>query len=41
MNVVPAFAKIAVGIVVERRKAESPWIDFKSYQGKLEIELEN
>ncbi len=28
MNVVPAFAKIAVGIVVERRKAESPWIDF-------------
>ena len=28
MNVVPAFAKIAVGIVVERRKAQSPWIDF-------------
>ena len=28
MSVAPALAKIAVGIVVERRKAESPWIDF-------------
>ena len=27
MNV-PAHAKIAVGVVVERRKAQSPWIDF-------------
>jgi len=25
---VPAQAKIAVGVVVERRKAQSPWIDF-------------
>src|SRR5262249_56673464 len=25
---VPAHAKIAVGVVVERRKAQSPWIDF-------------
>jgi uncharacterized protein DUF3305 len=24
----PALAKIAVGIVVERRRAQSPWIDF-------------
>jgi hypothetical protein len=28
VNVVPALAKIAVGIVVARRKADSPWIDF-------------
>ena len=28
MNVAPALAKIAVGIVVVRRKADSPWIDF-------------
>ena len=28
MNVAPALAKIAVGIVVARRKADSPWIDF-------------
>jgi Protein of unknown function (DUF3305) len=28
VNVAPALAKIAVGIVVERRKANSPWIDF-------------
>jgi len=27
MSVLPP-AKIAVGIVVERRKAQSPWIDF-------------
>jgi hypothetical protein len=25
---VPALAKIAVGVIVERRKAQSPWIDF-------------
>src|SRR5262249_42645207 len=25
---VPAHAKIAIGVVVERRKAQSPWIDF-------------
>jgi hypothetical protein len=25
---VPALAKIAIGVVVERRKAQSPWIDF-------------
>jgi hypothetical protein len=25
---VPPLAKIAVGVVVERRKAQSPWIDF-------------
>jgi len=28
VNVAPALAKIAVGIVVARRKADSPWIDF-------------
>ena len=28
MSVAPALAKIAVGVVVERRKAQSPWIDF-------------
>jgi hypothetical protein len=28
VNVAPALGKIAVGIVVERRKANSPWIDF-------------
>jgi hypothetical protein len=28
MNVVPPLARIAVGVVVERRKAESQWIDF-------------
>lgn len=28
MTVAPALAKIAVGVVVERRKAQSPWIDF-------------
>ena len=28
MNVAPALARIAVGIVVARRKADSPWIDF-------------
>ncbi len=28
MNVAPALAKVPVGIVVERRKAQSPWIDF-------------
>jgi hypothetical protein len=28
MNVAPALGKIAVGVVVERRKAQSPWIDF-------------
>src|SRR5258708_16014169 len=27
MNILPP-AKIAVGVVVERRKAQSPWIDF-------------
>ena len=27
MSVLPP-AKIAVGIVIERRKAQSPWIDF-------------
>src|SRR5262249_24124169 len=28
VSVAPALAKIAVGIVVERRRAQSPWIDF-------------
>jgi hypothetical protein len=28
VNVAPALGKIAVGIVVARRKADSPWIDF-------------
>jgi hypothetical protein len=28
MSGVPALAKIAVGVIVERRKAQSPWIDF-------------
>jgi Protein of unknown function (DUF3305) len=28
VNVAPALAKIAVGVVVERRKAQSQWIDF-------------
>ena len=28
MSGAPALAKIAVGIVVERRRAQSPWIDF-------------
>ena len=28
MTVAPALAKIAVGVVVERRKAQSSWIDF-------------
>jgi hypothetical protein len=28
MSSVPALARIAVGVVVERRKAKSPWIDF-------------
>jgi len=28
VSVAPALAKIAVGVVVERRKAQSPWIDF-------------
>jgi hypothetical protein len=28
VSVAPALAKIPVGIVVERRKAQSPWIDF-------------
>ena len=28
MSVVPAFARIPVGVVVERRRATSPWIDF-------------
>ena len=28
MSGAPALAKIAVGVVVERRKAQSPWIDF-------------
>ncbi len=28
MSVAPPLAKIAVGVVVERRKAQSPWIDF-------------
>ena len=28
MNVAPAQATIAVGVVVERHKAASPWIDF-------------
>jgi hypothetical protein len=28
VNVAPALARIAVGIVVARRKADSPWIDF-------------
>jgi len=28
MSVAPALGKIAVGVVVERRKAQSPWIDF-------------
>ena len=28
MSVAPALARIAVGVVVERHKARSPWIDF-------------
>jgi Protein of unknown function (DUF3305) len=28
VTVAPALGKIAVGVVVERRKAQSPWIDF-------------
>ncbi len=28
MSVVPALARILVGVVVERRRATSPWIDF-------------
>jgi hypothetical protein len=28
MSSVPALARIAVGVVVERRKAKSPWVDF-------------
>jgi hypothetical protein len=28
VSIAPAQAKMAVGIVVERRKAQSPWIDF-------------
>ena len=28
MSVAPPLARIAVGVVVERRKAKSPWIDF-------------
>ena len=28
MSVVPALARIPVGVVVERRRASSPWIDF-------------
>lgn len=28
MSVAPAQAKIAVGVIVERRKSASPWIDF-------------
>jgi hypothetical protein len=28
VTVAPALAKVAVGVVVERRKAQSPWIDF-------------
>ncbi|HEY6995111.1 MAG TPA: DUF3305 domain-containing protein [Xanthobacteraceae bacterium] len=28
MSIAPALAKIPVGIVVERREAQSPWIDF-------------
>jgi hypothetical protein len=28
VSAVPALAKIAVGVIVERRKAQSPWIDF-------------
>jgi hypothetical protein len=28
MSVVPALAQIPVGVVVERRRATSPWIDF-------------
>ena len=28
MNGAPALGRIAVGIVVERRRAQSPWIDF-------------
>jgi Protein of unknown function (DUF3305) len=28
MNLAPSLASIAVGVVVERRKAQSPWIDF-------------
>ena len=28
MSVAPPLARIAVGVVVERRKANSPWIDF-------------
>jgi Protein of unknown function (DUF3305) len=44
---VPPHATIAVGVVVERRKAQSPWIDFTwkpvtvttFYAGAAEIEL--
>jgi uncharacterized protein DUF3305 len=28
MNIAPALATIAVGVIVERRRAASPWIDF-------------
>ena len=28
MSVAPPLARIAVGVVVERRKAQSPWVDF-------------
>lgn len=28
MNIAPALATIAVGVVVERRRAASPWLDF-------------
>src|SRR5882757_8316521 len=28
MSVVPALARIPIGVVVERRRATSPWIDF-------------
>jgi hypothetical protein len=28
VSIAPAQAKMAVGVVVERRKAQSPWIDF-------------
>jgi len=28
VTIAPALGKIAVGVVVERRKAQSPWIDF-------------
>jgi len=28
VNIAPALATITVGVVVERRRAASPWIDF-------------